>query len=270
MVDIDIIMGVYNEEKTIKRAVDSIINQSIGNWRLLICDDASVDTTANILYDYAKLYPEKIYVYKNDTNRGLAYCLNKLIHITKAKYIARMDADDFSMENRLEIEKKFLDENLEYAVVGSAINKFDDTGVFATVMYPETPVKENLLWSSPFAHPTIMIRRSVMLELGGYRDIAATVRCEDYDLWMRFFEEGYKGYNIQKPLLYYFEGRLSYVKRKFRYRLNEVRIRVEGYKRNRLLPVGYFFAIKPILVGLMPIGIIKKITYKGKKKKDND
>ncbi len=267
MADIDIIMGVFNEEQNIKRAVDSILRQSFEDWRLLVCDDGSTDRTAQILDTYAEAYPHKIFVYRNHSNRGLTYSLNRLIGISKAPYLARMDGDDLCHEKRLEREKAFLDRHPEYALVGSSINKFDGDGVFARKAFPEYPGRKDLLWNNPFAHPTVMIRRSVLLELGGYRDVESTVRCEDYDLWMRLYERGYKGYNIQEPLLYYYEGRSSYAKRKFKYRWNEIRTRFEGFKRNGLLPQGILFVLKPLAVGLVPAEfMVKARNGFGKKK----
>lgn len=258
MAEIDIIMGVYNEEKNIRKALNSILRQSFKDWRLLVCDDGSSDRTPQILDTYAKAYPHQIFVCRNSSNRGLTYSLNRLIGISKAPYLARMDGDDLCHERRLELEKDFLDRHPEYALVGSSVNKFDGDGIFARKTFPEQPGRRSLLWNNPFAHPTVMIRRSILVELGGYRDVESTVRCEDYDLWMRLYERGYKGYNIQKPLLYYYEGRTSYSKRRFKYRWNEVRTRFDGFKRNGLLPWGFLFVLKPLAVGAVPVGIMVK------------
>lgn len=262
MGNIDIIMGIYNEEKTIRRAIDSILEQSIDNWRLLICDDGSRDNSFEIACSYEKKYPHKIVVYKNNQNMGLTYSLNKLIQTSSAEYIARMDADDVCLPNRLQEQMTFLDSNEQYAFVGSAINKFDEDGIFGTVKFPEKPIAKNFLWNNPYAHPTVMIRRKVINQIGGYRDIPATKRCEDYDLWMRLYEKGYKGYNIQTPLLNYYEGRNSYSKRKFEYRVNEAKTRFDGYIRNKLMPIGIIYVIKPFVVGIIPGNILRKIRRK--------
>lgn len=252
-------MGVYNEEKYVSRAIDSILGQSYKDWRLWICDDGSTDKTLEILYMYEKQFPEKINIIANEKNLGLTDSLNMLIKKTSAKYIARMDGDDICQKERLATEKNFLDINEEYAVVGSIVNKFDENGIFAVSKYPEFPQKKDLLWNSPFAHPTIMIRRDILLKLNGYRNIKKTSRCEDYDLWMRLYEEGYKGYNIQIPLLDYYEGRTSYKKRKYKYRICEAKTRYEGFKKNKLLPLGFVFILKPLITGLIPARIMIKM-----------
>lgn len=258
MAIVDIIMGVYNEEDVIGRAIESILNQQDENWRLLVCDDGSTDNTFNIIEGYGKKFPDKIIVLKNEINRGLSYSLNKMIKKTNAKYIARMDADDVSNSVRIKEEREFLDNHLEYAMVGSAVNKFDDDGIFASKIYPENPSKKDFFWNNPFAHSTIMIRSEVLKELGGYRDIPRTLRCEDYDLWMRLYEKGYRGYNLRNVLLNYYESRRSYGKRRFRYRLNEAATRFDGYRRNGWLLSGFIYTLKPIFVGIIPANILMR------------
>ena len=139
------------------------------------------------------------------------------------------------------------------------IMKCDEDGYFAKTIYPEEPTRKSFLWNSPFAHPTVMIRSNVIKQMNGYKDEPRTLRCEDYDLWMRIFENGYKGYNIQDPLLEYYEGRFSYSKRKFKYRIAEMRTRYSGFRALGLLPQGLPYVIKPLIVGLIPIKCMQKI-----------
>ncbi len=259
MQKVDIIMGVYNDGKTLQRALDSILRQMLTDWRLLVCDDGSTDDTQSILEEYRSKAPEKIALFSNGRNRGLTYCLNRLIGETRAAYTARMDGDDICFPQRLQKQVNFLDTHPQYAIVASSIQKFDEEGVFATVHFPEKPTKEDLLWNSPFVHPTVMMRTDVLKELGGYRDIPKTVRCEDYDLWFRAYALGHRGYCIQEPLLRYYEGRQTYGKRKYRYRINEARTRLEGYRRNGMLVKGLLFVLKPLLVGLIPKQALMRI-----------
>lgn len=259
MAIIDIIMSAYNEEKCIERALLSIIGQEFTEWKLLVCDDFSEDKTLDILKEYEKKYPTKIIVFHNEKNMGLTYSLNRLISESTAPYIARMDADDICNSRRLQVEKEFLDNHKEFAMVGCNINKFDEQGIFATFKYPEVPNKVNLLWNSPFAHPTIMIKSEVLKELNGYKGIKRTTRCEDYDMWFRLYAAGYRGYNIQEPLLDYCENRNSYGKRKFRYRIAEAATRLNGYRINHLMPIGAIFILKPIFVGLIPNRLLIQI-----------
>lgn len=257
-----VIMGAYNVADTVGRAIDSIVGQTYQEWVFLICDDGSNDGTYEIIKSYENRYPDKIQVYQNDKNRGLTYTLNHLLEKVETEYVARMDADDVSNCVRLEKQVQFMENHKEYALVGSAINKFDESGIYDTCIKVEKPEKESFFWNNPFVHPSIVIRTKVIKELGGYRDIAKTLRCEDYDLWFRLYERGYKGYNLSDPLLNYYEGKDSFPKRKFAYRINEMRVRFEGYKRLGLLPKGILYAVKPIFVGVLPNSIQKRMKKK--------
>lgn len=259
MAKIDVILPAYNSESVIGTAIESILAQSYSDWRLIACDDGSTDNTVKILRDYGEKYPCKVTILQNEENKGITFTLNNMLSRTEAKYIARMDADDKSRPDRFEKQLLFLEKNPEYAMVGSSIVKFDEEGEFGTHRYPEKPEKKDFLWNSPFAHPSIMIRKEVIDKLGGYCDEKRTQRCEDYDLWMRLYAAGYKGYNIIDPVFEYYEGRNSYGKRKFRYRIAEMRTRLYWYKRLGLMPKGFVFALKPILVGVVPQFILVKM-----------
>src|SRR4051794_39827102 len=118
---ISIICGAYNVEDTLSKSIESIINQSFKNWQLIICEDGSKDNTLNILTGYKELLGDKLIILKNEKNMGLNYSLNKCILESTGKYIARHDLDDISHENRLAKQVLFLENNPEYALVGSGM-----------------------------------------------------------------------------------------------------------------------------------------------------
>ena len=107
-------MGIYNCETTLEAAIVSILEQTVADWELILCDDGSTDRTYDIARRYQEAYPEKVILLKNQTNQGLNYTLNKCLNISDAEYIARMDADDISEPTRLEEEIKFLEKNKDY------------------------------------------------------------------------------------------------------------------------------------------------------------
>lgn len=253
---VTVIMPVYNDEKTVKRAIESILNQTYDKWIMIICDDGSTDHTGKILADFKKEYPNKIILITNKENRGITYSLNKMLRLCKTEYVARMDADDISRKKRLEKQVQFLDKYQDVAVAGSAINKFDEHGIFKTVKYPPWPEASDLIRFAPFAHPAIMIRNDVIRSLKGYRDLKRTRRCEDYDLWFRLYEKGYTGGNIEHALLDYYEGRDSYQKRKAAFRVAELITRADGYRRNRLYPKALPYVLKPVLIGFIPVPLM--------------
>jgi hypothetical protein len=104
-----------------------------------------------------------------------------------------------------------------------------------------------------------MISTEVLRKIGGYRISCETRRMEDYDMFMRLYYNNYLGYNMQKYLYYYREDNLSFNKRKYRYRIDEAIVRYKGFKSLHLLPRGYFYIIKPLIVGIIPLRILRKL-----------
>ncbi len=265
MPKVSIIMGVYNCAKTLRASIDSILAQTFTDWEFIICDDGSKDETFVILQEYGERYPEKFVILKNEKNCGLTKTLNICIaHCSpQVTYIARMDGDDISLPKRLEKQITFLDKHKEIAFLGCNVNLFDENGRWGKRKLPERPNRKDFLWTSPFVHPTVIIRKQAISVVDGYHDCPQTNRCEDYDLWMRLYSIGLIGYNLQEELFDYFEGRASYGKRKYRYRFNEAKVRFHGYKTLGLLPQGFFYAIKPLLVGLIPAKVMIAIRKSG-------
>lgn len=261
MIKISVIMSVYNNEKTVSRAIESIINQSFNYWEFIICDDNSSDNTYRILEEYKNKY-ENIKIFKNERNMGLAYSLNKCIELSRGEYIARQDGDDYSDYNRLKEQLDFLEKNKEFDFVGSNVYLFDENGVWGERVFLEKPDKKDFLRmdfvdGARFCHPSIMFRRKALIEVGKYRVAKETRRGQDYDLYMRMYAKGMKGYNIQKKLLYYYEGDQSVKRISFMHRINSVILRYKGFKALGLLPKGLLVVLKPILVGLFPKKILK-------------
>ena len=95
---ISVIMGIYNCGDTLSEAIECIVHQTFSDWELIMCDDGSNDDTYEIAISYKEKYPEKIIVLQNEKNRGLNYTLNKCLKQARGKYIARMDADDISVD----------------------------------------------------------------------------------------------------------------------------------------------------------------------------
>lgn len=256
---ISIIMGTYNEERFIARGIESIISQSYENWELII-DDCSTDNTIRILQEYAHLDSRIIYVHHNE-RVSFAQSLNNGISIAKGDYIARMDPDDISLPNRLQTELSFLEEHPEFGFVSCATIVFDDEKDRYISKPKEYPSKENFLWGTQFSHPGTMFRTEILKECGGYLTNTGLNRVpEDYELFMRLYSMGYKGYNITEPLLKYYESTDAVKrKRKYRHRLDEAKIRYYGFKSLGLLPKGIPYVVKPLLVGLIPHSLILKI-----------
>lgn len=254
---VSVIMGVYNCEDTIRDAVDSILKQTFKNWEFIICDDNSTDGTLKILKEYADKYPENFVILHNNKNMRLAASLNRCLKAAKGEYVARMDGDDMSLPKRLEEQVHFLDCNRKYDLVGTQMVIFDEYGESGIRKVKEIPGKRDLKKGSPFCHATVMIRSECYKSLGGYRLAKETNRCEDMDLWFRFFAAGYRGYNIQKPLYKVREDTAAYKRRAPKHGIEAAKVYIKGYQLLDYPKSDYIYALKPILTSIIPGFIMK-------------
>jgi glycosyltransferase EpsE len=266
MTKVSVIMGVCNGEKQISKAIDSILNQTYSDFEFIICDDASVDNSYRILKEYAK-NDNRIILLKNETNLGLAATLNRCLEIANGEYIARMDDDDISLPERFEKQVEFLEKNLDYTILGGAINLYNETGIFGKRVVEKNPSKIRIFKGSAFIHPTVMIRKSALKEVKGYTVADYTRRTEDYDLWCKLTFAGYKGYNLQEVILNYFEGKDSYKKRKLKHRIDSIRLRTIWRKKLKIpFRIYIKLVIRLFVSGLLPKMLMQKyhiIKYKG-------
>lgn len=182
MPKVSVIMPAYNAEKYIAQAMDSILGQTFRDFEFIILNDCSKDRTDEIILSCKD--PRIVYL-KNEQNMGVAATLNKGLAAAKGNYIARMDADDISMPQRLEKQVEFLDSHPNTAVVGTDLERFGEgmSTQFRGFAGDPAQMKVDLLFACGLAHPSVMMRRAVIDELGGY-DMAFE-GLEDYELWCR-------------------------------------------------------------------------------------
>ena len=264
MPNVTVIMGVYNCKnfEMLKNSVMSIINQTYKDWEFIICDDGSTNNTLDMLHEIA-LLDKRIRIIGYKDNKGLSNALNFCLKEAKGKYIARQDDDDISFGERLEEQINFLETHKEYSIVGAMANVYDDNGVCGRYDVVEKPTKSNFLWNSPFIHPVMLIVKSDLVRVGGYRVSKETRRCEDYDLWMRMYAAGMKGYNLQKVLFNYrIVNDYTNKYRPMKYRIDEAIVRYKGYKSICILVRGLPYIFKPIVIGLIPQCIFREIRKK--------
>lgn len=259
---VSIIMGVYNGESTIATCINSIIQQTYLNWEFIICDDCSTDRTMKIIENFQEK-DKRIIILHNKQNMKLAASLNNCLKVAKGKYIARMDADDESLPQRLETQIRFLEEHPEYDVVGCNRIIFDENGDRGIRKSVEFPYKEILVKDTPFAHPTIMMKKSVYDVLGGYTVSEATMRAEDLELWFRFYEKGYTGYNLQENLYRYREGTYDLKKRTMKAAVQTSKVFMDGYRRLGFPWYMRIWALKPIVAAAIPRKLLQGY-YKSK------
>ncbi len=259
---ISVLMGIFNCARTLSAAIDSILAQTYTNWELIACDDGSADDTWTVAESYRQQYPDKIILLKNEKNMGLNYTLNRCLEKADGEYIARMDGDDLCMPDRFQKEVGALQEHPEMAVVSTPMEYFDETGTWGRGKGNPFPQPLDLLHGTPFCHAPCMARREVILTIGGYTEDPKFLRVEDYDLWVKLYAAGYRGMNLEEPLYRMRDDRNAATRRKFKYRINESRVKIKAIRLLKLPVWGYVYALRPILVGLLPMGIYRKLHKK--------
>lgn len=197
---VSVLMPVYKTpEKYLKEAIESILEQTFSDFELLILDDCPINSVENIVKSYADI---RIKYFKNEKNLGISPTRNKLIQMSNGEYLAVMDHDDISLPQRFEEQVKFLDENLDYGVVGSQVKSILKNNIFKNPTN-DNDIRLRLMRSCCITHPASMIRKSVLI----YNNIAyekAFSPSEDYALWCRLIPFT-KFYNIPKVLFLYRE-----------------------------------------------------------------
>lgn len=263
---VSVIMGVYNCKNfnLLYKSVDSIIHQTFSDWEFIICNDGSTNETYDELKKIREL-DSRIRIISYDENRGLSFALNVCMKEAEGKFIARQDDDDISKPERLLKQIEFLEKHPQYDIVGTNAVIFDNSGIWGEYITPEKPMKDDFLWNSPFIHPSVMIKVNSLKKVECYRVARETRRCEDYDLFMRMYAMGYKGYNLQEKLYCY--RMVNDSKQKYRpmkYRIDEMIVRFKGYRKLKILKKGLIYIFKPMLLGLMPqclLYVIKKKQF---------
>lgn len=183
-----VVMSVYNGERYLRQAVESVLQQTYADFEFIIIDDGSTDGTWDILTEYDE-QDQRITLVQNQENRGLTNSLNKGLTLSRGKYIARQDADDVSLPSRLACQVEFLEKNPRVGVLGTQMeimdaseNKVD----FFKVPYSHSMIAWTLLFDRSFAHPSVVIRKKILEMAGGY-DTSFEV-AQDHELWTRLVE----------------------------------------------------------------------------------
>jgi len=179
---VTVLMSVYNGERYLKAAIDSILNQSFRDFEFLIIEDCSTDQSANIIQTYGD---ERIRMVSNEVNLGLTKSLNRGLDIARGAYVARMDADDIALPDRLKLQVDFMENNPEYGMVGARrqillgerlINRSEE------LFSDHESLCVLQLFRCGFVHSSVMMRTQLAREVRYNEDFFAA---QDYDLWVR-------------------------------------------------------------------------------------
>lgn len=259
---VSVIMAAYNvgSREVLDASISSVVNQDMSDWELLVCDDCSTDDTHEWLLEWSRR-DSRICVLKNEENRKAAYTRNCCLAQAKGKYIAIMDADDACSPNRFSAQVNFLDSYHQYSFVGVLGKRFEKNIGDKSDLYwfCRKPEPKDFLMTLPFVHASIMFRREALLAVNGYEETARVERSEDYDMLLRMYAAGMRGANISDAVYYIREDSNALHRRKYRYRIKETLVKFRGFVRLGLMPKGIAFAIKPIIVGLIPATLLNRL-----------
>ncbi|MFA7315467.1 MAG: glycosyltransferase family 2 protein [Candidatus Paceibacterota bacterium] len=185
---VSIILPTLNGSKRISQALESVISQTYTDWELLVIDDGSTDETGHLVSGYSIRDP-RIHYIKNENNLGVQKSLNKGLREAKGEYIARIDDDDLWIDsNKLKIQVAYLEQNKDCVLVGTNAKICDSLGrELGEYFLPETDTKirARMLSKNCFIHPSIVSRKSVIMEAGAYDEKEETKHIEDFSLWLR-------------------------------------------------------------------------------------
>jgi glycosyltransferase involved in cell wall biosynthesis len=198
---VSVILPVYNGEKFLRPAIESILNQTFGDFELILINDGSSDGTEKIIQEFSD---SRIVYLNNGENLGLSRSYNRAINIARGAYIARMDADDISEPKRFERQVSFLKRHPHVDIVGSSVTFIDEKGNKRGMRLRQedhTLIKFSSLFSTPLMHPAIIGKASLFKSHHYNENLHNS---EDYELWSRLlFETDTHFANIREPLLQY-------------------------------------------------------------------
>jgi hypothetical protein len=204
---VTVVMAVYNGQRHLRPAIESILGQSYTDFEFIAIDDGSEDDSYKIIRDLGRQDGRLVPV-KNEINIGLTASLNKGLDLAQGEYFARQDADDISLQDRLAVEVEFLDDRPDVCLVGAATGLIDEGGRFLgrrRGLNIAGVSRRALLQHNFLAHGTIMARRQMIVGVGGYRE--AFRYAQDYDLWLRMSE--LCGVHLLEQILYWRRATLS-------------------------------------------------------------
>ncbi len=213
---VSVIMSVFNEtESELRMAIDSVLKQTFSEFEfIIVCDNPNNELIATILKEYENA-DQRVKIVWNTENMGLALSLNEGIRVSKGDYIIRMDADDVCLQDRFEKQIRLM-QTEQYDLIWSSYEFIDENGIRlneSVNYYQDEMIKKVLPLENIIHHPTVIMRRDAVSKAGMYRKFPCA---QDYDLWLRMFENGCQMHMMKDSLLLYRVRRSSITnKRKY-------------------------------------------------------
>jgi hypothetical protein len=198
---VSVVLVVCNVERFLEEAIESILDQTFGDFEFVIVDYGSTDQTKTIVRKYAEA-DERVHLHEI-AHCGLGQARNTACSLAQGRYIALMDADDVALPERLQLEVEFMEEHPEVGLLGTGVQWINAAGrPLYVCCHPkdDDEIRRALVDFCCFWQPTVLLRKEAFVRAGGYRD--AFSPAEDYDLWLRVIEH-YRCANLDKVLLKY-------------------------------------------------------------------
>lgn len=261
-----VLMSVYKEDKVsqLKLAIDSMLNQTLLPEQFVIVEDGKLpEEMENLIIQYEKIYPKVFTIVKIDKNSGLGNALNHGIYACRNELIARMDADDISKPERCQKQIEAYRKNPKLDILGTQIDEFikNPNTVISQRIVPcsNQDIQKFAKRNSPFNHPTVMYRKSVVEQFGGYMTYG---RKEDLDLFIRMVNGGCIAENLEESLLWYRTGADNLKRRKTWINCKEaIQIMWKFYKKGYIGIIDMLYVVfGQLSMFIFPLCITKILT----------
>ena len=236
---VSVIMSVCDGERYLRESVESMLNQSFADLEFIIIEDGSRDDTWAILTEYASR-DQRVVLVRNQENIGLTKSLNLGLAQAKGKYIARQDADDASLQQRLATQTEFLEKHYQVGLLGTAYHVADEQGqTTATIRHPETDteIRWQMLFHNAFCHTSVMFRRDLLCRANLFYDEDLTCS-QDYELWTRMIQQ-IRAANLRTPLVAWRQSDTAISKTR-RDEQQQIAIEISARQINRLFAQTHF------------------------------
>lgn len=261
-----VVMSVYAKDNSewLKQAIDSLLNQTIQPDEIVIVADGPLTLQLNVVMSQYK-NNGIISIVRLKRNQGLGNALNIGIKYAKNELIGRMDSDDIAIPNRFQLQLAEFEKHSDLDILGGQIAEFVDNPeeVIGYRKVPAAPfeIKQFARRRSPFNHPTVMYKKSMIQQIGGYD--ASIIRLEDYDLWLRAIAKGAVCANLDDVILKYRSTTDAVKRRKTFVSLrNHIRARVQFYKKGYISPSDLAYGLATQIILFMIPTKLAKIAFK--------
>ena len=237
---ISVILSVYNGEKYLREAIESVLNQTFTDFEFIIVNDGSTDNSLEIIQSYDD---ERIKIINNEKNIGLTKSLNKALKQAKGEYIARQDADDVSLPNRFEEQVRYFEGHPEVVLLGTSVYLIDENEkiVGKRIVLAKPSIKD-LFKENHFNHGSVMFKKEIVNQLGGYNELIRY--SQDYELWLRITK-------------YYDVRNLTQIL--YKLRSHDANIRLTNWEESTL----YHFLVLRLARNDLDEGVLKAINDSG-------